>query len=68
MDYDDGFIAYLNDIEIARIGVQGIHPPYDQLAGNHEAAMYNGEPPESFFLNKKKLRSILITRRKHTGN
>jgi hypothetical protein len=60
MDYDDGFIAYLNDTEIVRIGVQGIHPPYDQLAGNHEAAMYNGEPPESFFLNKKKLRSILL--------
>lgn len=60
MDYDDGFIAYLNDKEIVRCGVQGIHPPFDRLTEEHEAAMYKGEPPESFFLNRKKLRSVLL--------
>jgi hypothetical protein len=60
MDYDDGFIAYLNDKEIVRSGVQGIHPPFDRLTEEHEAAMYKGEPPESFFLNRKKLRSVLL--------
>jgi hypothetical protein len=53
MDYDDGFIAYLNDIEIARVGVEGIHPPFDQLAVEHEAEMYRGVPIESFLLSKK---------------
>jgi hypothetical protein len=60
MDYDDGFIAYLNDKEIVRSGVQGINPPFDRLSEEHEAAMYKGEPPESFFLNRKKLRSVLL--------
>lgn len=51
VDYDDGFVAYLNDVEIARamIGTPGDHPPYDQpTAGEHEALMYQGLPPEVF--------------------
>jgi hypothetical protein len=60
MDYDDGFVAYLNDKEIARIGVQGIYPAYDQYAEDHEAAMYQGVKPESFFLNKERVSEILM--------
>ena len=60
IDYDDGFIAYLNDIEIARSGIQGIHPSYDQLAEDHEAAMYKGGRPESFFLSKEELGKLLL--------
>jgi len=59
IDFDDGFIAYLNGTEIARAGVIGINPPYDQGALDHEALMYTGGNPESFFLNSTKLRKIL---------
>lgn len=37
MDYDDGFIAYINEIEIARAGLTGNPPAYDAAAANHEA-------------------------------
>jgi CotH kinase protein/Secretion system C-terminal sorting domain len=60
IDYDDGFVAYLNDIEIARAGVQGIHPSHDELAEDHEAVMYKGGSPESFLIRKKKLIEILL--------
>jgi hypothetical protein len=60
IDYDDGFIAYLNDTEIARAGVQGVHPSFDKLAEDHEAVMYKGGKPESFLIRKKKLMQILL--------
>jgi len=39
VDYDDGFVAYLNGVEIARrgLGQPGSFVPHDALAGNHEA-------------------------------
>lgn len=43
LDYDDAFVAYLNDVEIARanIGVYGDHPDYNTLAyDEHEATAY----------------------------
>lgn len=52
IDYDDGFVAYLNGFEIARgnIGSPGIPPVYDQgtTTGTHEASMYSGGMPEEF--------------------
>lgn len=40
MDYDDGFVAYLNGVEVARQHVTGSPPAYNTLAsppgGNHE--------------------------------
>jgi hypothetical protein len=59
MDYDDGFIAYLNNIEIARVGISGVNPPYDALANDHEATMYRGGSPESFIIDKSKLKLCL---------
>jgi hypothetical protein len=59
MDYDDAFVAYLNDVEIARAGITGIHPPYNQTGTDHEAAMYLGGSPESFTLEKKLLKSCI---------
>ncbi len=59
MDYDDGFIAYINGIEIARVGVQGTNPRFDAPAGDHEAVMYRGGIPESFILDKAKLKFCL---------
>jgi hypothetical protein len=60
VDYDDAFIAYLNDVEIARNGISGTHPPYNQYGADHEAAMYSGGLPESFLLNRKRLRECLL--------
>lgn len=56
VDYDDGFIAYLNGVEIARsnMSVAGWNTFAD---GQHEAAMYNGANPEGFALDMATLRS-----------
>lgn len=55
IDFDDGFVAYLNGIEIARsnIGMVGIPPAFDQAANNydHEAAMYQGGTPNTYLID-----------------
>jgi hypothetical protein len=51
VDYDDGFVAYLNGQEIARANMenQGQYPAYTALATNqHEAVIYQGMTPEKF--------------------
>ncbi len=48
VDFDDGFVAYLNGEEIARANVSGNPPAYNQEASSHEAEMYNGGLPEMF--------------------
>ncbi|MBK8365312.1 MAG: CotH kinase family protein [Bacteroidetes bacterium] len=63
IDYDDGFVAYLNGIEIARanIGVQGVRPAYNELAIlSHEAKVYQGEDPDSFFIDHALFKSALV--------
>ncbi|MDZ7332890.1 MAG: CotH kinase family protein [candidate division KSB1 bacterium] len=53
VDFDDGFVAYLNDREIARsnIGTYGDHPAYNQTAWTYrEAQMYQGGTPEEYEL------------------
>jgi hypothetical protein len=53
MDYDDGFVAYLNGVEIARAQMVGMGdlPGYDVPAsGQHEALMYQGQAPEKFII------------------
>lgn len=51
LDYDDGFVAYLNGREIARdqmVG-KGDFPGFDALAsGQHEALIYQAKTPEKF--------------------
>ena len=62
IDYDDGFVAYLNGAEIARanLGVPGDRPYYNDLANSsHEAAMYQGMDPDSFFIDPSYLKTIL---------
>lgn len=60
IDYDDGFVAYLNSIEIARrnLGIPGSEVTYNQAASNHEATMYNGGYPENIFIGNPA--SILV--------
>jgi len=52
MDFDDGFVAYINGYEIARenLGTPGTIVAYDQAADtyDHEAQMYQGLPPNEF--------------------
>ena len=49
IDYDDGFVAYLNGQEIARNLVSGGVPDFNQASdGNHEAILYQGFAPERF--------------------
>lgn len=53
VDYDDGFVAYLNGQEVARanMGTPGTPTTHDQFAErDHEAAIYRGGTPEAFRL------------------
>jgi len=60
IDYDDGFIAYINGVEVCRSGITGT-PTWNSLADyNHEAYMKDGGLPKSFFVNKEVLDSILV--------
>lgn len=58
VDYDDGFIAYLNGTEIARSNMTGTLPPYIQSA----SAIVDPEPttPLSFTVSKETLQSLLM--------
>ena len=52
LDYDDGFVAYLNGQEIARNLVSGSVPNFDQTSdGLHEALLPRGLAPERFTLD-----------------
>ena len=62
VDYDDAFVAYLNNVEIARanIGSVGDHPLYNQgSSSSHEAQMYQGGNPDQFIISQQLLNSIL---------
>ena len=58
MDYDDAFVAYLNDVEIARSeGLTGTPPRFHQTSSvDHEAQLYQGGRPEEFSVQKNLLR------------
>ncbi len=52
IDYDDGFVAYLNGNEAARRNVSGHPPTFDTPASaNHEALMYHNQEPELFLID-----------------
>ena len=59
IDYDDGFIAYLNGVEVAKSGLSS-NPAYDQLSGiDHEAVLYNGGIPEIFKIDEEQFKALL---------
>jgi len=63
VDYDDGFVAYLNGVELFRnnIGVNGIPPAYNDLAfDEHEAKQYQGGNLEFFFIDNAVFNSAKI--------
>ena len=52
VDYDDGFVAYINGIEVARANINGTPPLYDTTTQiDHEAQMYNGGTPDRFSID-----------------
>lgn len=58
VDYDDGFVAYLNGVEIARqnLGTPGQVNAFNQPAdGMHEALLYQGISPPYYFIAKQLL-------------
>ena len=51
IDYDDGFVAYLNGTEIARANMEGTAPAYSATAeAQHEALLYQGGVPDRFMI------------------
>ncbi len=51
-DYDDGYVAYLNGIEIARANITGNPPRYDtNTPTDHEATLFSGGQVESITLS-----------------
>ena len=60
MDFDDGFVAWINGIEIARsnLGAVGDYPAYNTTATDHEAVMYNQMTPPSYLISRQKFRGL----------
>lgn len=60
IDFDDGFIAYINGIEIARSGMEGSYPAYNTPAVDHEAKVYAGGTYDYFSISKNVLSKCLV--------
>ena len=62
MDYDDGFVVYINEVEVLRenLGEPNTEVFYDQFAEtNVEANIYRGLKPDKFFIDNIKDHLIL---------
>jgi len=61
VDYDDGFVAYLNGVEIARanMGNQATVTYSQASAGLHEALLYQGQAPDGFPLTAQQLNLLV---------
>lgn len=61
IDYDDGFIAFLNGAEIARSNVTGNLPSYNNASDSeHEAVVYKGGDFEKYNVDRATLRSVVV--------
>ena len=59
IDYDDGFVAYINGSEVARANINGSPPAYNATTNtDHEAQIYVGGSPDRFVINN--FENILI--------
>ena len=60
IDYDDGFVAYINGVEVARDLFSGDYTSYSMSSdGYHEAQLYSGNIPERYFFDKTLLNNGL---------
>ncbi|MBC8048148.1 MAG: lamin tail domain-containing protein [Fimbriimonadaceae bacterium] len=60
LDYDDGFVAYLNGNAIAWNGVDPFSAYNNTSYIDHEAVMYAGYAPEQFFMDAATIHTYLI--------
>lgn len=61
MDFDDGFVAYLNGVEIARENVSGDPPAFDDFANsNDEAVLYTAGMPSEYILDKSVWQPLIV--------
>ncbi len=63
IDFDDGYVAYLNGREFSRvnIGIPGLRPAWNAVAPvGHEAQIYQGKQPDSIYLDKESLSRLLV--------
>ncbi|MFY0602070.1 MAG: CotH kinase family protein [Cyclobacteriaceae bacterium] len=60
LDYDDAFVAYINEIEIARSGISVEEPAFDYLGESHEAVMKDGGIPEQFSISEQLMNRCLL--------
>ena len=63
IDYDDAFVAYLNNVEIARsnIGSVGDYPTFNQTSSSlHEAQIYQGGNPDQFLINTQLFKDNIL--------
>ena len=42
IDFDDAFVAYLNGVEIARVGLEGSRPSFDTRGSANDAVLSQG--------------------------
>ena len=69
IDYDDGFILYLNGVEVARSSnVTATLPAWNATATDHEAVMYTGGSPTRFVLKPSMLVNGINTVAVHVLN
>jgi len=64
MDYDDGFVAFINGVEVARanVGVVGTPPAFNALASTgHEANGYQSMPINSYQIDLAAFTGLLQT-------
>jgi hypothetical protein len=60
VDYDDGFVAYLNGVEIGRKWISDTPTWNSASSSTHEATMYSGGKPEKIDLDTALVRSLLV--------
>jgi hypothetical protein len=63
LDYDDGFVAYLNGKQIARENMPSTSqfPLASEFAlSNHEAKMYQGGTPDQFVIPANQIQNLLV--------
>ena len=59
-DYDDGFVAYLNGVEIARANVDALDPPFDHSPAQwREAKMKQGGDPVTYVVDEGIWKNLL---------
>ncbi len=62
IDYDDGYVAYLNGVEISRANMATTtgRPVWDELAPQpHEAQLFAGNRPDSLEIDREFFKSII---------